>query len=257
MRFYYVELTILFNFHVSHWEKYNTGVLYLPWGYDLGEFRVFFWKLHIGRYWKFLLILGMWGSVAIYAVNYVYGAEIWKIPLSASGLTCGHFLEAILYFGACSNIPMVIYNLYRSYKDKTGKMRTFVECVRPLIPLLLFLGVSILWAHKSPNRIIETDPRAVYLLTGTIFSNISCRLIVAQMSNTTSETVHWMTPLLAACFTISLVIPGLERFLLYALLIFTSLAHWHYGCLVVQQLCSHFNRICFSVGKRTENPKEN
>lgn len=37
MRFYYVELTILFNFHVSHWEKYNTGVLYLPWGYDLGE----------------------------------------------------------------------------------------------------------------------------------------------------------------------------------------------------------------------------
>lgn len=35
MRFYYVELVILFNFHVSHWEKYNTNILFLPWGYDL------------------------------------------------------------------------------------------------------------------------------------------------------------------------------------------------------------------------------
>lgn len=41
MRFYYVELVILFNFHVSHWEKYNTGVLYLPWGYDLGKYIKF------------------------------------------------------------------------------------------------------------------------------------------------------------------------------------------------------------------------
>lgn len=199
----------------------------------------------------------MWGSVGIYAVNYVWNTDIWKVPLSANGLTCGHFLEVVLYLGACSNIPMVIYNLYRSYKDKTGKMRSFTECVRPLIPLLLFLAVSILWAHKSPNRIVETDPRAIYLLTGTIFSNISCRLIVAQMSNTTSETFHWMTPILAACFGISLLVPRLERFLIYALLVFSSLAHWHYGAVVVQQLCKHFNRICFGVGKRSEEHKKN
>ncbi|CRK99640.1 CLUMA_CG012951, isoform A [Clunio marinus] len=235
MRFYYVELTILFNFHISHWEKYNTGVLYLPWGYDLA----------------------MWGSVAIYAVNYFCGAAIWKIPLSVNGLMCGHFLEFVLYFGAMSNLPMVFYNLYRSYKDKTGKMRSFVECNRPLIPLLLFLAVSILWAQKSPNRIIETDPRAVFLLTGTIFSNISCRLIVSQMSNTTSETFHWMTPILAICFVVSLVIPSIERFLLYALLVFTSLAHWHYGTVVVQQMCLHFNRICFGVGERNDDDKKN
>lgn len=103
----------------------------------------------------------MWGSVAIYAVNYIWGAEIWKIPLSKDGLMCGHFLEAALYLGAMSNLPMVFYNLYRSYKDKTGKMRSFVECIRPMVPLFLFLAVSVLWAHKSPNRIIETDPRAV------------------------------------------------------------------------------------------------
>lgn len=200
---------------------------------------------------SFTFLSGMWGSVAIYAVNYVFGTDVWKVPLSSNGLMCGHFLEAILYLGAMSNLPMVFYNLYRSYKDKTGKMRSYVECVRPLIPLFLFLGVSILWANKSPNRIVETDPRAVYLLSGTIFSNISCRLIVAQMSSTTSETFHWMTPILAACFGVSLVFPRLERFLLYSLLIFSSLAHWHYGTVVVQQMCEHFNRICFGVGKRT------
>lgn len=197
----------------------------------------------------------MWGSVAIYAIS-AYRTDIWKTPLSDNGLTCGHFLEVVLYFGACSNIPMVIYNLYRSYKDKTGKMRSFVECVRPLIPLILFLAVSIAWAHKSPNRIIETDPRAVYLLTGTIFSNISCRLIVAQMSNARSETFHWMTPIMAGCFGISLMMPRLERFLIYALLIFSSLTHWHYGTVVVQQMCERFNRTCFGIGKRTESPKK-
>lgn len=24
-------------FVISHWEKYNTGVLYLPWAYDLSQ----------------------------------------------------------------------------------------------------------------------------------------------------------------------------------------------------------------------------
>jgi ethanolaminephosphotransferase len=201
-------------------------------------------------------IAGMWGSVAIYAVNYIFGAEMWKVPLSANGLSCGHFLEAVLHCGALSNLPMVFWNLYRSYKDKTGKMRNFTECMRPLMPLFLFFAISLLWAHKSPNRIVETDPRAVFFLTGTIFSNISCRLIVSQMSNTTSETFHWMTPILAVCFVFSLIIPRLERVLLYALLIFSSAAHWHYGTGVVQQMCVHFNRICFGVGKRTDEPKK-
>jgi hypothetical protein len=37
LRFFYAVLVILFNFHVSHWEKYNTGVLYLPW--VCGDYR--------------------------------------------------------------------------------------------------------------------------------------------------------------------------------------------------------------------------
>lgn len=28
---------VLFSFILSHWEKYNTGVLFLPWGYDISQ----------------------------------------------------------------------------------------------------------------------------------------------------------------------------------------------------------------------------
>lgn len=147
---------------------------------------------------------------------------------------------------------MVFYNLYRSYADKTGKMRTFVECVRPLISLSIYLAITLLWLNYSPTDIINNDTRAVYLLTGTVLSNISCRLIVAQMSNTNCETINWITPYLAGAFCVSLVIPRLERLLLYSMLIFSTLTHWHYGKNVVHQLCEHFNRICFGVTKRTE-----
>lgn len=34
IRMYYIMWMVFFNFYISHWEKYNTGVLYLPWGYD-------------------------------------------------------------------------------------------------------------------------------------------------------------------------------------------------------------------------------
>lgn len=35
LRMFYVLWNVLINFHLSHWEKYNTGLLFLPWGYDI------------------------------------------------------------------------------------------------------------------------------------------------------------------------------------------------------------------------------
>ena len=34
LRMYFCLWNIFINFYLSHWEKYNTGVLFLPWGYD-------------------------------------------------------------------------------------------------------------------------------------------------------------------------------------------------------------------------------
>lgn len=35
-RMFLVLWNILVSFYLSHWEKYITGVLFLPWGYDFG-----------------------------------------------------------------------------------------------------------------------------------------------------------------------------------------------------------------------------
>lgn len=34
---HYLLWVVLFSFILSHWEKYNTGILFLPWGYDLSQ----------------------------------------------------------------------------------------------------------------------------------------------------------------------------------------------------------------------------
>ena len=37
-RAFYVFAGVMLTFVVTHWEKYNTGILFLPWGYDLSQF---------------------------------------------------------------------------------------------------------------------------------------------------------------------------------------------------------------------------
>lgn len=90
-----------------------------------------------------------------------------------------------------------------------------------------------------------------------IYVCLQCRLIVSQMSSTRSEAWHWQTPMFVMSVLFSLWLPILERALLYALLIVTTLTHWHYGASVVNQMCEHFNRVCFTVNKRVpEEDKE-
>lgn len=70
------------------------------------------------------------------------------------------------------------------------------------------------------------------------------------MSSTRCESYHWMSPIFIISIAIGLLIPSTERVILYFLLVFTTLAHWHYGTRVVNQMCEHFNRICFGVTMR-------
>lgn len=85
---------------------------------------------------------------------------------------------------------------------------------------------------------------------------MQCRLIVSQMSVTRSEAWHWQTPMFVISFLLSLWLPLLERPLLYMLLLVTTLSHWHYGASVVNQMCEHFNRVCFTVHKRVPEERK-
>lgn len=226
LRMYYVLWNVFVNFYLSHFEKYNTGVLFLPWGYDFS----------------------MLGSVLVFLLTAVGGHEAWKFTLPG-GYTAGLLFELLLYVSALvSNLPVVAWNIYKSYANRTGKMRPFSEAVRPLVPIAMFLALGSLWVCQSPGG-LERDPRAMYFMTGTIFSNICCRLIVAQMSGTRCETWNaLLAPLVAAlALVLSTGDPALELALLYLLVVVTTAAHLHYGAGVVRAMCRHFHISCFSI----------
>ncbi|XP_068084293.1 ethanolaminephosphotransferase 1 isoform X2 [Anabrus simplex] len=158
LRMYFCLWNVFINFHLSHWEKYNTGVLFLPWGYDAS----------------------MVAAILIFLVTSIYGHRAWTFMLPGN-ISAGQMFELTFYVCALlSNLPMCMWNVYKSYRDKTGKMRPFQEAVRPLVPVATFFALCTLWVTHSPIDIVSVDPRCVYFVTGTIFSNI-CRCRGAGM----------------------------------------------------------------------------
>ncbi|KAJ8941713.1 hypothetical protein NQ318_023309, partial [Aromia moschata] len=231
-RMFFTMWNVLMNFYLSHFEKYNTKVLFLPWGYDFS----------------------MWGTILTFLFAGISGHEMWQFRLH-NGVTTGMMFELLLYISSLiSNVPVVLYNIYKSYKHKTGHMRPFTEAIRPLIPVFIFFNITLVWILKSPSNIVDRDPRALFFLMGTIFSNISCRLIVAQMSNTRCDAFNSLFIPTIAVVAVSILTQSalLELFLLYSLCLVTTLAHIHYGTSVVQQMCRHFRVNCFTIKKQSD-----
>jgi len=225
---FYVLIGIMFMFLCSHWEKYNTGVLFLPWGYDVSQ-------------------LGMTG---VYLVTYFGGYHFWKFRIPIIGLTSGQAFELIMHISVwCVSLPMSIYNVYASHRDKTGKNLSFYESIRPLIPVFLEFLLFLLWAHYSSVDILIRQPRIFYVAAGTIFSNISCQCVINGMSNTRCHGFNWLlVPLMgivAGVLTMRLGV--MEVYLLVAYTIFVVAAHIHFGIHVVKELADHLHIYVFSV----------
>lgn len=225
MRYYFVTWNVFVTFYLTHWEKYITSVLYLPWGYDLS----------------------MLSTTAVFLFTSYYGHDFWKIYVTKT-ISTGHVLEIIFYLTSiCATLPVTLYNVRKSYLNKTGKNLSTMEALRPLTALLALMVITSFWVITSKNDIISNHPRAYYMFTGTIFSNITCRLVVAQMSG--SRCSAW-NPLLNVCLLVvflALTLPIFESLLLYLLWAFATYTHIHYGTCVVRQLCGHFRIECFRI----------
>jgi hypothetical protein len=71
-----------------------------------------------------------------------------------------------------------LFFIFRSYRDKTGKLRSFNDAAKPLYPLFWLFIISTIWAVHSPNHILDVDPRVFFMITGTIFSSFSvCKIV--------------------------------------------------------------------------------
>ncbi|XP_020669855.3 ethanolaminephosphotransferase 1 isoform X2 [Pogona vitticeps] len=226
---YLLLWVVLFSFILSHWEKYNTGILFLPWGYDISQVTI---------------------SV-VYIVTSIVGVEVWYSPFLFNFLYRDLFVAMIIGCAVLVTVPMSLLNYYKAYKTRTLKHRSFYEAMLPFLsPVLLFI-LCTAWIFWSPSDILEAHPRLFYFLVGTAFANISCRLIVCQMSNTRCQPLNWLLlPLaLVVLLVTSNALPEHETFLLYLVTTFITLAHIHYGVCVVSQLSKHFNICTFSLRK--------
>ena len=193
----------------------------LPWGYDAS----------------------MVGGTILYGLTALFGYETWKIHLPG-GNPPGPLLEFFLYAGSIGlDVPVALRNVYRSYRDGTGKMRSFLEAARPLVSFTLALVLFLTWVNFSPNDILLKDTRMVFYASGTLYANLSCRLIVSQMSNTRAELFNVFLMPLAMAVVCSIYIPGLtvetELMILYALSLLLTVLHIHYGVCVVVEMCRH------------------
>jgi len=90
-RIYFCMLNLLFTFMASHWEKYNTGILFLPWGYDLSQLC----------------------TLIIYLITFGAGHEFWKFTLPG-GITAGCLFELMMWGGSLlTSLPVSLWNIYK------------------------------------------------------------------------------------------------------------------------------------------------
>ncbi|XP_073821010.1 ethanolaminephosphotransferase 1 isoform X2 [Musca autumnalis] len=245
IRMFFVIWNVFLNFYLTHVEKYNTGVMFLPWGYDFT----------------------MWGVSITLFLTTVIGPSIWRAR-TFFNLSMANVFEIVLIgSGIVTSHPIIIKNIYMSYKNKTGKMRPFMEAARPMFPFLWLFVITTIWAFYSRNNVLDLEPRIMFILFGTLFSNIACRLIVAQMSDTRCDSFNiLMWPLVAtvavSCFPWyeqlmgSEIEANVERWIVQGLTIFVTVAHLHYGHGLVREMCSHFKIRCFKITKPEPTEEE-
>ncbi|KAG9468511.1 hypothetical protein GDO78_022565, partial [Eleutherodactylus coqui] len=187
----------------------------------------------------------------VYLVTAVVGVEAWYKPIIYNVLYRDLFTTMIVGCALSVTLPMSLYNVFKGYRNNTLKHTTLYESMLPLIsPVLLFI-LSTLWIFASPSQILETHPRLFYFMVGTTFANITCQLIVCQMSNTRCQPLSWLlVPLtLVVLVVVSGFAPDMEALLLVLLTTLVTIAHLHYGVRVVDQLSKHFSIYPFSLKK--------
>lgn len=237
-------IAVLAGFYLFHWEKYITGVLYLPWLFDATQLAC---------------------SVA-YLVTFIYGVELWHFSIAA-GVSCGHALKFVLTGGFLTSIPMSLWNIWLHYRKTESseestnsssqasppphpRRLSFLQAMSPWLPFVLMTLLYLAWSKLSPTDIVYREPRLFALTLGVVSSNIACRLIIAQMSSQSAELFNVLLIPLGVALALSLFQPMYELVVLYVYTVVVVLAHVHYGVGVVEELCELFRIHCFSLAKK-------
>jgi len=149
------------------------------------------------------------------------------------------------------SFPVTLFNILSAYRAGTGKQPNMVEAMRPMVTFMAGFVICAAWAALSPNRILDLDARCYFLLSGTLYANMSCRLIIAQLTSTRCELFNWLLAPMAVTAVVVTLVPGVSANVelggVYFLTALVCLVHLHYVTCVVVQMCDHLNISCFRV----------
>lgn len=153
------SLGVLWTFYLPHWEKYNTGVLFLPWTYDAMQ----------------LSLLG------IFLLTAARGVAYWQMPITLAfpwGAAPVTFAPLDVIFGILVLSPIgqlvaSVANVLRT--PRSARRYALRTALMPLVPMAgLTLGFSF-WVAFSPSNIWQSHPRLLILCIGFVFSNAAVR----------------------------------------------------------------------------------
>jgi len=224
--FVFIFYFTLFAFNIAHWEKYTTSVMFLPWAYDISQ---------------------IWLASA-YMVTFFNGVDTWK--LSLGGVSMGFMFKCILIFlvlAVC--LPFSIANQVKARRDSPGDCVTVWESIQPLTCLCSVTVLHFFYGYLSTGDLINTQIRLFLISYGILFSNLNCRLIVAQMSGGQCERFNTLAYPLLPMMLLSWFKICDDSTVLLCYVVFLTCCQLHYGINVVRQLCDHLNVYCFKVGK--------
>ena len=150
------------SFFATHFEKYNTGVLFLPWLYDFSQILV----------------------ALMYLVTGWYGSAVWHIEYVVLGIpfTMAWLMLLVVNASALSTVAWSVYRILHSThcRDRQCILHTHPppswplrKAILPLLPLGFLVFCSFLWKEYSPSNIFLANPRLFIIAFGSLFSNVT------------------------------------------------------------------------------------
>ena len=250
---FWILWALLVSFYLCHMEKYMTGVLFLPWAYDISQIGLVIIYL-VSRVWSQPLLdtplpLPAAVSNTVAQIGLVDGVDV-----SAGTVTLGTLAVVGL---AATSVGGWLESARRTRAARAVKplpphvpRRTLAEGLLPALPMMYLIICMYVWKTLCPEVYSADSVHLFWLLAGSLSSNVTCHLIVCSMAKSRFKLWNWR--LAPAPFVIMLsyyrVLEPRLLLVLYTAIVVT--AHFAYALAVVQDLCKLLNVYCFRILSR-------
>ncbi|CAL8101193.1 unnamed protein product [Calicophoron daubneyi] len=233
LRIFFIQWALLMAFFSSHWEKYITGVLFLPWTFDLGQ---------------------LCASLVCF-LAYAYGVRFFVEPCIL-GYSLVNSIEVVYYASfLVLHVPFMVHNILIGCPSHTPWHRGlgYLGALRPALPLVTLMVSSTIWALWSPADILTHRPRLFLYCFATVASNVSCHLILAQLCKSRAPAYNWLVILYSIAAVWFCAAPTArwrlddESSLLWLLSMFATVVHIRYAVSTVKEVADALDAPIFRL----------